>query len=154
MIMVSQPRGRHVLPHQDPRPTLLSPDRGEPRAGRSAPPTGHRHPGTTRPTATEWSTRRPVGLGRSAGPVRPPPLRSRQGTTPDHHHPPHRTRPRLPAALARDGVPTGYRATPGRTPLRVRRRAGDLTDGAPSPLRPRERPGRRHVEDGLPDRRV
>ena len=33
MIMVSQPRGHHVLPHQDLRTTLLPPDRREPLGG-------------------------------------------------------------------------------------------------------------------------
>ena len=93
-----------------------------------------------------------LALGRAPRPVRPRPLRSRQGTTPDHHHPPHRPRPDLRAALATDRLPAGHRATPGGTPLRVRRRAGHLPHRPPSPLRLRQRPGRRQVEDGLPDR--
>src|SRR3954468_17864791 len=118
MIMVSQKRGRHVLPHQDLRTTLLPPDRREPLGGWPAPTTGHRHPGAARPTATEWPTRCTAGLGRTVGPVGPPALGSCQGPTPDHHDPPHRTGPRLRAALAGDRGPTGRRATPRRPPLR------------------------------------
>src|SRR5512135_284263 len=154
MIMVSQPRGRHVLPYQDLRPTLLSPDRREPVGGWTAPPAGHRHPRAARPPAADRPTRCPVGLGRPLGPVSPPPFGSRQGTTPDRHHPPPRPCTDLPAALARDGVPEGYRATPGGTPVRVRRRAGGLPDCPAPPVRTRQRPSRRQVEDGLPDRRV
>src|SRR5512135_580792 len=141
MIMVSQPRGHYVLPHQDLRTTFLPPDRREPLGGRATPATGHRHPGATRPTATDRPTRRPAGLGRTAGPVRPPPLGPRQGPTPHHHHATHRTRPDLPATLATDGVPTGHRTAPRRTPLRVRCRAGNLPHRPPSPLRPWQRPG-------------
>src|SRR5512147_1656795 len=154
MIMVSQKRGRHVLPHQDLRTTLLPPDRREPLGGWPAPTTGYRHPGAARPTATEGSTRRPAGLGRTVGPVGPPPLGSRQGPTPDHHDPPHRPRPHLRATLARDGVPTGHRATPRRPSLRVRRRASGLPDRPAPPVRTRQRPGRRQVAGGLPDRRM
>src|SRR5512144_2391907 len=135
MIMVSPHRGRHVLPHQDLRTTLLPPDRREPLGGRATTPTGHRYPGAARPTPAVRTPRRPLGLGRPPGPVRSAAVGPRQGATPDHHHPPHRTRPDLRAALAGDGVPAGHRRTPRRAPLRVRRRAGHLPDGTPSPLR-------------------
>src|SRR5438270_3343289 len=135
--MVSQPGGRHVLPHQEVRNSFLPPDRREPLGGRTTTPTGHRHTRATRPPPADRTTRRPVGLGRSPGPVRPPPLRSRQGTNPHPHHTPHRTRPDLRAALAADRLPTRRRATPGGAPLRVRRRASDLPHRPPSPLRPR-----------------
>ena len=114
--------------------------------------TGHRHPGTTRSTATDRTTRRPAGLGGTSGPVRVAALGPRQGATPTI------TTRRIGPALIFErlwretGCRAGHRATPGRTPLRVRRRAGDLPDGPPSPLRPGKRPGRRQVEDGLPDR--
>src|SRR5512135_796985 len=152
MIMVTRTRGHHVLPNQDLRTTLLPPDRRKPLGGRAHPATGRRHPGTTRSTPTDRPTRCPAGLGGSPGPVRPPALRSRPGATPDHHHSTHRPHPDLPAALATDRLPASRRATPGRTPLRVRCRAGHLPHGAPSPVRTRQRPGRRQVEDGLPDR--
>jgi hypothetical protein len=154
MIMVSQPRGHQVLPNQDLGNTFLPPNRREPLGGWPTSATGYRHPGATRPTATDREIRRPAGLGRSPGPVRPAPLRSCQGPTPDHHHPAHRTGPHLRATLATDRVPAGHRATPGRTPLRVRCRAGDLPHRPASPLRPRQRSGCRQVADRLPDRRV
>src|SRR5512143_3124187 len=97
----------------------IPPDRREPLGGGAHPATGRRHPGTTRPTPADWTTRRPAGLGGTPGPGRPPALRSRPRATPDHHHAAHRTRPDLPAALATDGVPASHRATPRRTPLRV-----------------------------------
>src|SRR4051795_9991961 len=110
MIMVPQPRGHHVLPDQDLRLTLLPPDRREPLGGGTHPTAGRRHSGTTRSPPAERPTRCPPGLGRPPGPVRPPPLRSCPGTTPDDHRPPHRTRPDLPAALATDRLSAGHRA--------------------------------------------
>src|SRR4051794_17854177 len=72
MIMVSQPRGRHVLPHQELRLTLLPPDRREPLGRRATATARHRDPGTTRSTPAVRTTRRPPRLGRAPGPVRPP----------------------------------------------------------------------------------
>src|SRR4029077_4180280 len=121
---------------------FLPPDRREPLGGRTTQTTGHRHARPTRPTPTDRTTRRPAGLGRTTRPVRPPPLGPRQRPSPPHHHPTHRTRPHLRAALAADRLPSCRRATPGGAPLRVRRRAGRLPHRPPSPLQPRQRPGR------------
>src|SRR5271165_242995 len=117
--------GRHVLPHQKIRHPFLPPDRREPLGGRTTSPTRRRHLGTTRSTPTDRTTRRPAGLRRPFRSVRPAPLRARQGTTPDHHHPTHRTRSHFPATLATDRLPTGPRTTLAGTPLRVGRRAGN-----------------------------
>src|SRR5512135_2915385 len=128
MIMVTQPRGHHVLPNQDVRATNLPPDRREPLGGRATPAAGLCYLGATRSTPAVRPTRCPPGLGGTLRPVRSPPLRSGSGPTPDHHHPPHRAGPRRPATLATDRVPAGHQATAQWTPLRVRRRAGDLPD--------------------------
>src|SRR5512135_209516 len=154
MIMVSLPRGHHVLPHQDLRLTLLPPDRREPLGGRTHPTEGRRHPGTTRSTPAGRTTRCPPGLGGTPVPVRTAALGPHQRATPHHHHPTHRACSDLPATLATDRVPARHTATPGRTPLRVRSRAGHLPHRPAPPLRPRQRPGRRQVEVGLPDRGV
>src|SRR3954452_11563223 len=89
ILMVSQPRGHHVLPHQDVRHTVLPPDRREPLGGRTTTATGHRHAGTTRPTPADRTTRRPARLGRPSGSVRDAALGPRQGATPHHHHTTH-----------------------------------------------------------------
>src|SRR5512135_544480 len=151
MIMVTRTRGRHVLPHQDLWSPHLPPNRREPLGGRSAPTTGPRHPRTTRSTPTVRSTRCPAGLGRTPVPVRPTALRARPRTTTHHHHPPDRTGPDLRATLATDRLSAGHRATAGGPSLRVRCRTGDLPDRAAPLVRPRQRPGRRQVEGGLPD---
>src|SRR6185312_8648528 len=109
-IMVSRPRGRHVLPHQDLRPTLLPPDRREPLGGRTTPPAGPRHPRTARPAPAVRPARRPARLGRPPGPLRPPALGPCPGATAHHHCPTHRAGPRLRAALATDRLPAGHRA--------------------------------------------
>src|SRR5512143_2449004 len=152
--MVSQIRGHHVLPNQDLRSPLLPPDRREPLGKRTTTATSPRHPGTARSAPAVRPTRCPAGLGRSLGPVRPTAFRPRQGPTPHHRHPPHRTRPDLPATLATDRLPARPRPTPGGTPLRVRCRAGDLPDRPAPPVRTRQRPGGRQVESELPDRGV
>src|SRR5262249_50069147 len=110
------------------RRALLPPDRREPLGGRTLSAAGRRHPGTTRSTPAGRPTRRSPGLGGTPVPVRPGALGTLPGTTPHHHHPTHRAGPDLPAALATDRLPARHRATPGRTPLRVRRRAGRLPD--------------------------
>src|SRR3954447_21444299 len=116
--MVSQSRGHHVLPHQDVRLTLLPPGRREPLAGRATTPACHRYTRATRSTPAGGTARCPAGLRRPTRSVGPPPLGSRQGTSPRHHHTPDRTRPDLRAALATARLPTRHRATPGGAPLR------------------------------------
>src|SRR3954452_24878056 len=99
MIMVPRPRGNHVLPDQDLRPTLLPPDRREPLGGWTYPTAGRRHPGTTRSTPAGRTTRRPAGLGGSSVSVRTAALGPRPGTPSHHHHTAHRACPHFPAAL-------------------------------------------------------
>src|SRR3954451_21631815 len=98
MIMVSQPRGNHVLPDQDLRPTLLPPDRREPLGGWTYPTAGRRHFWTTRSPPAARTTRRPAGLGGSSVPVRTAALGPRPGTPPHHHHPAHLAASHFPAA--------------------------------------------------------
>src|SRR5262249_31685122 len=101
--MVSQPRGHHVLPHQDLRATHLPPDRREPLGGRPAQATRHRHPGAARPAPAVRTARRPPGLGRTPQPQRPPPDSACRGAAHFHHHPPCPPCPRLRAALSPEG---------------------------------------------------
>src|SRR3954471_20110764 len=89
ILMVSQLRGHHVLPHQDVRHTFLPPDRREPLGGRTTTAAGHRHTRATRPTPAVRTTRRPPGLGGPPGSVGVAALGSRQGATPHHHHTPY-----------------------------------------------------------------
>src|SRR4051794_22632342 len=98
--MVSQPRGHHVLPHQEVRHTLLPSGRREPLGGRTTTPTRHRHTRATRPTPADRTTRRLAGLGSPPRSVRVAALGPRQRTSPLPHHTPHRTGPDLRATLA------------------------------------------------------
>src|SRR6476646_8843256 len=100
-IMVSRIcRGRHVLPHQTLRPTVLPPGRREPLARRPLPATRPRDAGPVGSPSTIWPTRRPARLRstlRAAGPApdRPPP-----GAMPGRPRPPPGRGARLRAALA------------------------------------------------------
>src|SRR3954469_7140047 len=91
ILMVSQLRGHHVLPHQVVRHSFLPPDRREPLGGRTTTATGHRHTRATRPTPADRTARRPVGLRRPTRSVGPPPLGPRQRATPHHYRPTHRS---------------------------------------------------------------
>src|ERR1700760_1228482 len=82
ILMVSQPRGHHVLPHQEVRNSLLPPDRREPLGGRATTPTGHRHTRATRPTPADRTTRRPAGSRAPASPSPSPSPRPPPGGTP------------------------------------------------------------------------
>ena len=91
--------------------------------------------------------RRPPGRSRSCSSPRTPRAGSRP--SPTRHIGPALVFQRL---WQQTGCQHVDPATPEGTPLRVRRRAGRLPHRPAPALRPRQRPRRRQVEEGLPDR--
>ena len=153
--MVSQPRGRHLLPHQDLRSTLLRPARW-----RTAGSTGD-HGNTSSPPwgdsiePLQQSGQLDALLLSGARLSRNVLLLSAHAKGQLHSITTRHIGPVLifERLWRNTGCQQVVGRTAGRTPLRVRRQAHRLPHGAASPRPPRQRPCRRQVEGRRPDRR-
>src|SRR5207249_6976186 len=139
-IMVSRYGGRHVLPRQKVRASLLPPDRRKPLGSGWQPPAGAHHLGPARATPSLRPARcslefrcplRPQGAAAHRASARPLAGHSRQ---------PPRPGPGLRTALGTKRLPGGARTGAGGAAFRVCRGAGRVSDGVASAVRPGQRP--------------